>query len=55
MCGRLKRKSDKQKVVRVFEVQANLEDTDFAPETICVHSPCSPSSTRTKWVSVRSR
>ena len=31
MCGRFKRKSDKQKVARVFEVQAGLEDTDFAP------------------------
>jgi putative SOS response-associated peptidase YedK len=31
MCGRFKRKSDKQKVARVFEVQTGLEDTDFAP------------------------
>ncbi len=31
MCGRFKRKSDKQKVARVFEVKAGLEDTDFAP------------------------
>ena len=31
MCGRFKRKSDKQKVMRVFEVQAGLEETDFAP------------------------
>jgi hypothetical protein len=31
MCGRFKRKSDKQKVARVFEVQTDLEDTDFAP------------------------
>ncbi len=31
MCGRFKRKSDKQKVAQVFEVQAGLEETDFAP------------------------
>jgi putative SOS response-associated peptidase YedK len=31
MCGRFKRKSDKQKVARVFEVQAGLEAVDFAP------------------------
>lgn len=31
MCGRFKRKSDKQKVVRVFQVTAGLEDADFAP------------------------
>ena len=31
MCGRFKRKSDKQKVARVFEVQAGLEELDFAP------------------------
>jgi putative SOS response-associated peptidase YedK len=31
MCGRFKRKSDKQKVARVFEVQAGLEEVDFAP------------------------
>jgi hypothetical protein len=31
MCGRSKRRSDKQKVARVFGVQAGLEDTDFAP------------------------
>jgi putative SOS response-associated peptidase YedK len=30
MCGRFKRKSDKQKVARVFEVQAGLEEVDFA-------------------------
>ena len=31
MCGRFKRKSDKQKVARIFEVKADLEETDFAP------------------------
>lgn len=31
MCGRFIRKSDKQKVACVFEVQAGLEDTDFVP------------------------
>ena len=31
MCGRFKRKSDKQRVAQVFEVKAGLEDTDFAP------------------------
>jgi hypothetical protein len=29
MCGRFKRKSDKQKVARVFEVQTGLEEIDF--------------------------
>jgi putative SOS response-associated peptidase YedK len=32
MCGRFKRKSDKQKVARVFEVRAGLEEVDFAPD-----------------------
>jgi putative SOS response-associated peptidase YedK len=32
MCGRYKRKSDKQKVARAFEVQAGVEEVDFAPE-----------------------
>lgn len=31
MCGRFKRKSDKQKVAKVFEVQAGLEEADFTP------------------------
>ncbi len=31
MCGRFKRKPDKQKVAQVFEVQAGLEEADFAP------------------------
>jgi putative SOS response-associated peptidase YedK len=31
MCGCFKRKSDKQKVMRIFEVQAGLEEADFAP------------------------
>lgn len=31
MCGRFKRRSDKQKVVQVFGVQAGLEEADFAP------------------------
>jgi hypothetical protein len=31
MRGRFKRKSDKKKVERVFEVKAGLEQTDFAP------------------------
>jgi putative SOS response-associated peptidase YedK len=31
MCGRFKRKSDKEKVMRVFEVQVGLEEDDFAP------------------------
>ena len=31
MCGRFKRKSDKQKVARVFEVQGGLEEADFTP------------------------
>jgi putative SOS response-associated peptidase YedK len=31
VCGRFKRKSDKQKVARVFQVQAGLEDTDLSP------------------------
>jgi putative SOS response-associated peptidase YedK len=32
MCGRFKRKSDKQKVAKVFKVQAGLEEVDFAPD-----------------------
>ncbi len=31
MCGRFKRKSDKQKIAQVFAVQAGIEETDFAP------------------------
>jgi len=31
MCGRFKRKSDKKKVARAFQVQAGLEGADFAP------------------------
>ncbi len=31
MCGRFKRKSDKQKVARVFEVQTDLDEAEFAP------------------------
>jgi len=31
VCGRFKRKSDKQKIARVFEVKAGLEETEFAP------------------------
>ena len=31
MCGRFKRKSDKQKVAKVFEVTAGIEELDFAP------------------------
>jgi putative SOS response-associated peptidase YedK len=31
MCGRFKRKSDKQKVARVFDIQAGLDEVDFAP------------------------
>jgi putative SOS response-associated peptidase YedK len=31
MCGRFKRKSDRQKIARVFEVKTGLEETDFAP------------------------
>lgn len=31
MCGRYKRKSDKQKVARVFDVQTGFEEADFAP------------------------
>jgi putative SOS response-associated peptidase YedK len=31
VCGRFKRKSDKQKVARVFEVQADLDEAEFAP------------------------
>jgi putative SOS response-associated peptidase YedK len=31
MCGRYKRKSDKQKVAKAFEVTAGTEETDFAP------------------------
>ena len=31
MCGRFKRKSDKQKVARVFDVQAGIEEADFTP------------------------
>jgi hypothetical protein len=40
VCGRFKRKSDKQKGARVFEVQAGLEEADFAAATIFVRSPC---------------
>lgn len=32
MCGSFKRRSDKQKIARVFEVKAGLEETDFAPD-----------------------
>jgi len=31
MCGRYKRKSDKNKVAKAFEVTAGIEETDFAP------------------------
>jgi putative SOS response-associated peptidase YedK len=31
MCGRFKRKSDKQKVAKTFEVTAGMEEADFAP------------------------
>ena len=31
MCGRFKRKSDKKKVARAFQVHAGLEEADFAP------------------------
>ncbi len=30
MCGRFKRKSDKQKIAKAFEVTAGIEDADFA-------------------------
>jgi putative SOS response-associated peptidase YedK len=30
MCGRYKRKSDKKKVAKAFEVKAGIEETDFA-------------------------
>ncbi len=32
MCGRFRRKSDKQKIAQVFQVQAGLEEADFAPD-----------------------
>ena len=39
MCGRFKRKSDKQKVARAFQVQAGLEEADFAPgDDLCPQS-----------------
>ena len=31
MCGRFKRKSDKQKVAKAFEVTAGIEESDFEP------------------------
>jgi putative SOS response-associated peptidase YedK len=31
MCGQFKRKSDKKKVVKAFEVAAGIEEADFAP------------------------
>jgi len=31
MCGRFKRRSDKQKVAQAFEVTAGIEETDFEP------------------------
>jgi hypothetical protein len=31
MCGRFKRKSDKEKVMRVFEVHDLLGEADFTP------------------------
>lgn len=31
MCGRFRRRSDKQKVVKTFSVTAGLEETDFEP------------------------
>lgn len=31
MCGRFKRKSDKQKVAKVFDLTAGMEEVDFAP------------------------
>ena len=30
MCGRFKRKSDKQKIAKTFEVTAGIEEADFA-------------------------
>ncbi len=32
MCGRFKRKSDKKKAVKAFEVTAGIEEADFAPD-----------------------
>jgi putative SOS response-associated peptidase YedK len=32
MCGRFKRKSDKKKVVKAFEVTAEIEEADFTPD-----------------------
>lgn len=32
MCGRFKRKSDKQKIAKVFDISAGIEETDFTPE-----------------------
>jgi hypothetical protein len=31
MCGRFKRKFDKMKVAKAFEVTAGIEEADFAP------------------------
>lgn len=31
MCGRFRRRSDKQKIAQIFEVTAGLEETDFEP------------------------
>jgi putative SOS response-associated peptidase YedK len=32
MCGRYKRRSDKQKIAEAFQVRVSLDDLDFAPE-----------------------
>jgi putative SOS response-associated peptidase YedK len=39
MCGRFKRKSDKQEVAKVFEVTAGVDEVDFAPgDDLCPQS-----------------
>jgi putative SOS response-associated peptidase YedK len=39
MCGRFKRKSDKQRVAQVFALEAGLDETDFAPgDDLCPQS-----------------
>ena len=32
MCGRYRRKSDKQRIAKAFQVRTSLDDLDFAPE-----------------------
>ena len=44
MCGRYRRKSDKQRIAEVFSVQAGLDELDLAPTRMAMTSAPSLSS-----------